>query len=195
MAYALALQEDNEMVNGTGAGATYFGVRGLLNKLGAGGKATADTGDSTWDTLDMDDFTAVIGLLPERFQNGMLKWVCSSNFYHGCMLRVLAEAGGNTIATLQAGPSGRQFLGYPVEVTSQMATSTAVSQTCALFGNFQQAVILGDRTGIRIQRDDSVGFLSDLITLRATSRYDINVYEPGTASAAGAYVGLVTAAS
>ena len=193
MAYALATQEDVELINGTGAATTYFGVNGLRNKLGAGGKATADSGDNTWDLLDLDDFIAVLGLLPERFQNGMLTWVCSSNFYHGCMLRIMAEGGGNTIANLQAGPSGRQFLGYPVEISSQMPTATGASQTCALFGNFKQAAILGDRTGIRIQRDDSIGFASDLVALRATSRYDINVYEPGTASAAGAYVGLVTA--
>jgi HK97 family phage major capsid protein len=65
---------------------------------------------------------------------------------------------------------------------------------CALFGSFPQAVILGDRTGIRISRDDSVGFLSDLITLKATARYDINVHQPGDSSNAGAYVALKTAA-
>jgi hypothetical protein len=55
-------------------------------------------------------------------------------------------------------------------------------------------VILGDRTGITFGRDDSTGFLSDLTTLKAVTRYDINVHQPGTSSAAGAYVALKTAA-
>ena len=53
-------------------------------------------------------------------------------------------------------------------------------------------VILADRTGIRLGRDDSTGFLNDYTTLKATSRYDIKVHEAGTASAAGAYVALST---
>jgi hypothetical protein len=56
-------------------------------------------------------------------------------------------------------------------------------------------VILGDRTGVRVDRDDSTGFLTDLITLKATTRYDIKVHEGGDSSNAGAYVGLKTAAS
>ena len=34
MGYGLALQEDAELVNGTGAGAVYFGVTGLLASIG-----------------------------------------------------------------------------------------------------------------------------------------------------------------
>ena len=41
-------------------------------------------------------------------------WICSTNFYHAAMLRVLGEAGGNTIGTLTAGPGGMPaFLGRP----------------------------------------------------------------------------------
>jgi hypothetical protein len=54
---------------------------------------------------------------------------------------------------------------------------------------------LADRGGVRLARSDEFKFLDDKVTLKATSRYDIQVHEPGTATAAGAYVGLVTAAS
>jgi HK97 family phage major capsid protein len=112
------------------------------------------------------------------------------------MLNVLSGAGGVTIEMLQSGDRGRRsFLGYPVFLTPQMPTSTAVSQVCALFGDFAMGAIVADRTGVRIARDDSIGFLRDMITLKATVRYDIRVHEGGTASAAGSYVGLKTAAS
>ena len=62
MAYEFAKQEDNEFINGDGTG-TYGGEQGLLSALGTAGVATADTGDSTWDTLDMDDFTNTMALL------------------------------------------------------------------------------------------------------------------------------------
>jgi HK97 family phage major capsid protein len=194
MGYALALQEDNELINGTGAGATYFGVRGLLNRIGSAGVSTAATGNDTWGELTMADVTACMALLPERFDMSP-SWVCSRNFYFGVLLRLEASGGGNTIATLSQGAAGEpMFLGYPVYFTSQMPKTTAAATVCALFGSFPQAVILGDRTGIRISRDDSVGFLSDLITLKATARYDINVHQPGDSSNAGAYVALKTAA-
>lgn len=194
MGYALALQEDNELINGTGAATTYFGVRGLLNRIGSGGVSTAATGHDTWPELDIADVTACIGLLPERYAVGGPSWVCSSNFFHGVMARLMVAGGGNAVSDLSAGAANvRTFLGYPVYLTAQMPTATAAATVCALFGSFNMGVILGDRTGIRFGRDDSTGFLSDLTTLKATVRYDINVHQPGTASAAGAYVALKTA--
>jgi HK97 family phage major capsid protein len=76
-----------------------------------------------------------------------------------------------------------------------MPTTTAVSQTSCLFGAFTKAGILADRGPVRLARSDDFKFQNDLIAFRATSRYDIQIHEPGNASAAGAYVGLVTAAS
>jgi HK97 family phage major capsid protein len=194
MGYALALQEDTELINGTGAATTYFGVTGLLSSIGSAGVSQAATGHDTWPELDSADFTSAIGLLPERFATRNPVWVCSSNFYHTAMLRVLVAGGGNTVATLQAGAGNvRSFLGYPVYLTAQMPTSTAAATVCALFGQFDMGVILGDRGVMRFDRDPSTQFLSDLLTLKATTRYDIKVHQGGTSSAAGSYVALKTA--
>lgn len=198
MAYALALQEDLELISGTGAATTYFGVTGLKSSIGTAGVSTAATGHDTWPELDTADFTSCIGLLPERFARNPV-WICSSNFYHTAMLRVLVAGGGNTVATLQSGAGGagngnvRTFMGYPVYLTSQMPTSTAAATVCALFGDFTMGVILGDRGVMRFGRDDSTQFLSDVTTLKAVTRYDIKVHQPGDSSNAGAYVALKTA--
>ncbi len=77
-------------------------------------------------------------------------------------------------------------MGYPVYLTAQMPTATAAATVCALFGSFSKAVVLGDRAGIRVARSDDYKFLDDKITLKASSRYDFNVYDPGDSTDAGA---------
>jgi HK97 family phage major capsid protein len=195
MGYALALQEDNELVNGDGSGATYFGVRGLLNRIGSAGVSSAAAGHDTWPELDIADLAACVGKLPDRFFAYGPGWICSHSFFNQVMARIAFSAGGVTMNEVMSGsPNVRAFMGYPVYLTSQMPTATAAATVCALFGAFSQAVILADRGGVRLDRSDDYKFLDDVITLKGTSRYDINVHEPGTASAAGAYVALKTAA-
>lgn len=192
MGYALALAEDDEIINGTGTSA-HRGVVGLLASIGAGGVSTAATGHDTWGELDIADVTACMGLLPDEYATEPA-WVCSRAFYFGVMLRIQAQAGGNTIQNIQTGDGGRRtFMGDPVYFTNRMPKTTAAATVCALYGSFGQAVMLGDRGGIRVQRSDDFAFLRDLTTLKATSRYDVKVHAPGSASAAGGYVALKTA--
>lgn len=193
MGYALASKEDAEFINGDGT-SSYGGIMGLKSSLGSAGVSTAATGHDTWGELDIADFTAAIGKLPDKYGRFETAWICSSAFYHTAMLKVLAQAGGNTIVSLQAGAGAAPtFLGAPVYFSEFMPTSTAVSTVCAFYGAFSQAAILGDRMGIRIGRSDEFAFLRDLVTLKATSRYDMNVHAGGDASNSGAYVGLSTA--
>lgn len=193
-AYALALAEDNELCNGTGSSA-YGHVLGLRSAIGTAGVYTCDANENLWSEIDLEDVIATMAKLPDRFHRDPV-WVCSTNFYFAVFARLLAAAGGVGLTELQAGDGGRRsFFGVPVITTSQMPTADADSTIHALFGQFDMAVILGDRTGIRIGRDDSVGFMNDYTTLKATSRYDIKVHEPGDSSNAGAYVALKTNAA
>ena len=196
MGYALALKEDDEAINGDGTSA-YGGVQGLLAAIGTFGVHTPanSTGKSAWSGLTLTEFNTVMGLLPDQYAMEPA-WLCSRAFYHTVMVRLEAAAGGNTIASLQSGEGGRRlFLGYPVYTTNRMPTATATSTLSCLFGSFNMAAMLGERTGIRIARSDEYAFLKDLTTLKATTRYDIQVHAPGSTTAAGAYVGLKTAAS
>lgn len=193
MGYALALKEDDEAINGDGSSG-YGGVMGLLAKLGAGGVGSAASGHDTWGELDLADVTGAMAKLPDEYHIEPA-WLCSSAFYYNVMLRLQAAAGGNTFQTVQEGDMQRRmFLGYPVFTTNRMPTATAVSTVCALFGTFNMAAILGERTGVRIGRSEEFQFLDDLLTLKATVRYDIKVHSGGDATNAGGYVGLKTAA-
>lgn len=193
MAYALADREDAEYINGDGT-STFGSVSGLLDAIGAAGIYTAPTGRSTWADLVMEDFTSTMGLLPDKYGR-MPAWICSRNFFYTVMYRLEAAAGGNTFQTIREGGNAGTFLGFPVFFTDKMPKSTAVSTISALFGTFEQAAIIADRQGIAMGRSDEFQFLNDLVTLKATSRYDIKVHAPGDGSNAGAYVALKTAAS
>lgn len=190
-----AVQEDKELIDGDGT-SNYGGVSGILATLGSAGIATAATGHDTWGEQDMADFTATMAILPDKYWQYPLAWLCSSGFYFGAMLRVQAAAGGNTISSLEQGANGRpMFLGYPVYFTNHLDTSTTAASTCALFGAFSQAVVIGDRMGISIAQSEHLGFAEDVLAIRATTRYDINCHAMGSATAGdvGAIVGHKTA--
>ena len=197
MGLDFAIKEDAEFVNGDGT-STYGGERGLLNLLGSAGLATPSngTGKSVWTGLTMTEFTATMAKLPSRYQGRGTAWLCSSEFYYGVMLNVLAAAGGNTISMLeQGGAMVPAFLGKRVFLTDQMPRTTATSQVSALYGSFSDAAMIGDRGGVTIKQSEHLNFDQDVLAVLATTRYDINVHDSGDSSNAGAYVGLKTAAS
>jgi HK97 family phage major capsid protein len=177
------------------ATSSYGHVNGLKNAIGSAGVYTCDANENLWSEIDLEDVILTMAKLPDRFNRNPV-WICSTNFYWAVFGRLLAGGGGNTISQLQAGDNGiRSFLGVPVLTTAAMPTADSDSAIHALFGQFDMGVVLADRTGIRIGRDDSTGFLNDYTTLKATSRYDIKVHEPGDSSNAGAYVALKTNAA
>jgi HK97 family phage major capsid protein len=194
---ALGLNEDREIVAGTGAGGDGT-VTGLLSALNVAGKyiPANGTGASVWSGLTMTHFTNTMAYLPDRFDGFEKVWLVSRKFYYEVMLKLLVTSAGNTIAMLEAGAEGGpRFLGDRVIFTERMPKTTAVSQTSALYGAFSQAVIISDRMGVQIGQSDQFAFDEDVLCIKASKRYDVEVHEPGASGVAGAYVGLVTAAS
>lgn len=192
MAYEAAKQDDNEAINGDGT-STYGREVGLLAALGAAGVAGAASGHDTWPELDLADMILAMALLPDEFWQDPV-WLCSASFYHSVMLRIQAAAGGNTIATLEAGGSARPlFLGRPVYFTGRMPRTTGVSQVSCLFGNFRESVKFGVRAGLMVATSEHVRFTANQLAIRGVYRQDWNVHEGGDASNAGGYVGVKTA--
>jgi HK97 family phage major capsid protein len=194
MGQDFAVKEDSEFILGDGT-STYGGEVGLATAVGAGGVVTAATGHDTWPEIDLPDLSAAMGALPSKWRPYQPAWITSASFYHSVMVRLLLAAPGNRVADLEGGAGGRPtFSGYPVYFTDLLPTTTAAATIMAFFGAFSQAVIIGDRTGIRIDQSEHAAFENDVVAIRGTTRYDINVHEPGTASVAGAYIALKTAA-
>src|SRR5690606_16201580 len=97
-----------------------------------------------------------------------------------------------TTAEHLQGGTGRTFLGYSVEVSQVLPTSTATNTIACLFGNLRMAAMLADRRQTSIAFSEHLNFAEDELAIRGTERLDIVVHDAGTASAAGPIVGVKT---
>lgn len=193
--YGFADKEDECGFNGTGA-STYGGISGLITAVGSASTVTAITGNTAFSTLDLDDFEAMIGKL-KQFPGIQPRWFISQAGWANSMLRLAEAAGGNTTAQV-AGGMQKMFLGYPVEITQVMnSTTTAQVSTNGLcyFGDLRIGTSMGVRGGVMVDSDKSYGFNAALIYIRGLERFDIVCHDVGTSSAAGAVVMLSTPSS
>jgi HK97 family phage major capsid protein len=205
MAYAFALKEDQCGFIGDGT-STYAGIVGVQTKINDGNHDasiyTAASGNTSFGTLDLVDFNGVQGLLPEFAETPNTAWYVSKKGWANSMQRLKYAAGGNTLGDV-GGPSGREFLGYPV-VVSQVLFSTltaSVSTIHCLFGDLSLAARLGDRSTMEVTFSDQGTidgvnlYETDQIAVRGKERFDINVHDLGDDTDAGPIVALKTPAS
>ena len=188
--YQLALREDVEAVSGDGSG-SYGSVSGIESAMGAAGEV-AGAGNA-WSELTLANFHDLIAKLPDEHHDGA-KFICSRAIFHGVVQKLIFASGGTTADEL-AGGGAQQIMGYPVVFTPAMPTAEADSQRCIFLGNFQNAVMIGDREGVDVAVSEDFSFNLDCLDVRVVARYDIQVHAASSASAAKAIVGLETAAS
>lgn len=200
---AFAYKEDICGFNGDGT-STYGGIFGVIPRLSAlngvddGGGFVLGAGNLLSE-ITLANLNSCVSITPSYARMGA-KWYCTPTVWDSVVSRLLYAAGGNTLTNLQGG-SGQQLMGYPWVPVEVMVTADANSQVIILFGNLAQAATLGDRREVQIAytTEGTVGSVStfdtDQIGIKGTERFDINVHDVGTASAAGPVVGLITAAS
>lgn len=195
IAYAFANKEDECGFNGTGA-STYGHILGVLPAVAAGSVYDAITGNTAFSTLDLADFEAMVGKLPQ-YAEANAKWYISRAGYYASMARLMDAGGGNAASDLASGVRSPLFLGYPVVFTQVLnATLTAQTSTKILaFGDLRMAAILGNRRGLGVKISDQRYLEYDQIGILGTERFDINVHEIGDASNPGAIIVLKTPGS
>lgn len=182
--------------DGTAGFGSMSGVAYLLAQAGqAGGKVSAAAGNTSVETLDVDDFLACIGKVKSYARPGSA-WFCSPVVYHAAMARLKFAGGGNTESNLANG-SVDKFLGYPVYLVECLNSTLGAdaNKIKCVFGNMKQAAILARRSEFTARMYDSVYATTDELLLQGKTRFDIKVHDAGTASASGAVVGLATAAA
>lgn len=195
VALAFAQAEDTAGFSGDGT-STYGGIVGLKNALAAGSVYTAATGNTSFATLDLEDFEGMAGKLP-TYARGSAKWYFSQVGFWSSAARLQAAAGGNTIMDIGNGPV-LQFLGFPVEI-SQVLNSTTSAQTsttglCYL-GAINQGVTMGQRRGLETQILRELYAATRQVGIICSQRFDIVVHERGDATNAGPIVALATPGS
>ena len=196
IALAFATTEDQQGFNGTGAAATYGGKVGIITALQAGSIYTAATGNTAFSTMDDLDFTRMIAKLAS-FPGINPEWYIHKSGWADSMGRLAAAAGGNTKMDLE-GDFRPLYHGYPVNFVNVMnSTLTAQTSTAGLcyFGDLRMGALLGTRTGLSVAVDESLYFASNRIAVRGWQRNAVNIHSRGTATAAGAIIGLTTPSS
>jgi HK97 family phage major capsid protein len=207
IALAFAEKEDLCAFQGDGT-STYGGMFGVVQRLSAlngvddgGGLVLANS--NAYSEVVNGDFDRMIGRIP-NYPGIRPEWYISKPAWAATMQPLLSAAGGNTMIDL-AGPQPRtMFKGYPVNWTSGtsvLPVSAANSSIFCLFGDLRMAGDFGDRAGMTIatSTEATVGSVSmfdtDSFAIRGIERFDINIHDVGTATAAGPVVGLILAAS
>ena len=192
MALAFATKEDSALIDGDGT-ATHGGIRGLraaiIDGTHTASVVDAASGVDTMAEVTQAELDGMIGTLPQFADSGAV-WLCSKYAKAQIFDSLAAAAGGNTM-TMMGGSPQFSYLGYPIEISQAMPGSGTINNVIMIFlGNFRQGVILGDRRGFTIMRDDSRYMELDQIAIRATERFDINVHGLGDTSNAGPIIGL-----
>lgn len=179
MAYAMADKVDDAAFNGDGT-STYGGVVGLKNALNASAIHDALAGNIGASTLDLDDFEAVVGKYPQ-YTGADPRWFMHSAVYYAGPMRLMNAAGGNTNATIANGVQVPMFLGYPVQFTQVMPSTTgsANSTILAYFGDLKLGAAYGTRRSTRTEVSTERYFELDLIGIKTTERIAINIHERG----------------
>jgi HK97 family phage major capsid protein len=208
IAYAFTSIEDECGFLGDGT-AAYHGITGLIPKL-TGLHATVANiagiqvaSGNQWSEIVLADILGMVGRLPSfARKTGQVKWYCSNEFWATVLCRVALALGGNALGQIQ-NEIVPVFLGKPVEIVEVMPHVEANSQVPLLYGNLAQAAMFGDRRGVTVKMTDSndTDFEEDLMAIKGTERFDINVHDVGNASATatarkpGPVVALQTAAA
>jgi HK97 family phage major capsid protein len=206
MAYAFALKEDQCGFVGDGS-ATYHGIVGVatqlvtVNGVDEGGGIIVGTGNLASESV-IGDWGKVPGLVPTYVDPARCKWYMHKNTWSTGALRLEIALAGNTWPIVQNGSMAPTFLGYPIEFVQCMANpTTTMSEVLAIFGDLSLAATMGDRRSmsVKVGSEGTVGSVNlleqDASAIISTTRFDINVHDVGTATAAGPVVALIGTAS
>lgn len=199
MEFATSIAYKQDLCGWVGDGtSTYGGMRGLVNKINDGTHTaavhTAASGNTSFETLDIDDFLGVLGKLPIYARAGA-RWFVSPAGYAASIQRLKYAAGGATVEDLGRGIVD-QWLGYPVQVVHVMNSTLGAdaSQVKVLFGNLGMSSIYARRRDFSVRLFDQVYATTDQLLLQGTARFDINHHSLGDTSTAGPVIALKTAA-
>jgi len=150
----------------------------------------AYTGNNSFDTLDLLDFTNAVSRLPLYARRNAAFYISPAG-YGSSMLRLMMATSGNTAADV-AGGAGLQFLGFPVRLVHSMVSDLTGTgeQIACLFGDLSQAATFGERRAVSIRTASERYIEYDQTLTFATTRNSLVVHDLGSTTVAGPIVAL-----
>ena len=198
VAQSFAEAFDNAGFIGDGS-STYHSTTGVCTKILESGYSksvvTAASGNNTFDTLDLTDFTSVMSRLP-LYASRNAAWYISPAGYGSSMLRLAMSAGGVSTQNIEGG-FGNTFLGYPVRLVHSMESGLTATggKVLALFGDLAQAATFGERRAVTLKTSTERFIEFDQTLTFATTRVAMVVHDLGSTTVAGPVVALKAAAN
>lgn len=155
----------------------------------------AASGNTGFETLDVDDFLTVIGKLPIYARSGAA-WYVSPAGYAASIARLKYALGGNAVSDL-SGDAGLSFLGYPVRMVHVLDSTLGadVGVVKVLFGNLGLSSIYASRREFSMKTYDQVYAVNEQLLMQGSMRFTIKHHSLGSNSEVGPVVALKTAAS
>ena len=196
IATQFAHAEDNAAFNGDGQ-AGFGGITGVKNALGDGSKIVIGAGGTAaaaWAELALSDLHDAQGRLPQ-YSGINPKWYVSSYGYYNAIVPLLVALGGTDMRQGEEGGNMR-LLGSPVEFTQVLPKlTTAADDLLLVYGDLDLGAYSGQRRQVTIRQSYELLMQTDQIAIGATQRVDAVTHSVGTATEAGAIVGIYAAAS
>jgi HK97 family phage major capsid protein len=205
-AYAEAF--DNSGFIGDGS-STYHGTVGaavaIVDGTHSASVVTAKTNNTTFDQLELRDFTSLIAKLPMYAKRNAAFYISPVGF--GAAMTRLAlnpgaatsgvgtqtnSGGGNTVNDVGSGWNTLNFLGFPVRLTHSLESNLTgtTGKVACLFGDLSQAAVFGERRAIGIQTARERYIELDQTLIHATTRNAMVVTDLGDSTKAGPLVAL-----
>ena len=191
---AVARALDEAVFVGTGV-SSFGGHHGVAVKIDTApftaSVVTAASGNVSFETLDKEDFLAVLARIP-RYALPGARWYISPAGYHAAMQRLDLAQGGN--ASVAQG-FGLTFLGYPVTLVFPMNSTlgTDSSKIKVLFGDLAMAGALGIRQGYQLRVSQERFVELDQTLVSGVIRANAVFHSLGSTSEAGPVIALKTA--
>jgi HK97 family phage major capsid protein len=192
LSIAKALDEAVFIGDGT---SSYGGHHGIAVKIAtaafSASVVTAAVGNNSFETLDKEDFLAVLAKAP-RYALPGAAWYISPAGFHASMQRLDLNQGGSLTVSEGFAP---RFLGYPVVLVHPLNSTlgTDASKIKCLFGDMAMAGALGIRQGyaLRVSQERFVELDQTLVSgvVRATA----NFHSLGSTTEAGPVIALKSA--
>jgi HK97 family phage major capsid protein len=189
IAEAMAIGEDSAYFLGDGT-STYGNQTGLTAALPSG--AYINASGAAWSNVTAADIFGIMGSV-QNINAGRLAFACSRQFFVQVMMKLdNATSQFRELINGNLAIGSASWKGYPVYFSQVMPTASASAQRCLYFGDFQGASCIGDRQQLSIATSEHRYFDQDMIAVRGTTRFHVNVHGDGRASTFGPITALVT---
>jgi HK97 family phage major capsid protein len=194
IAEAIGEKEDECGFIGDGT-ATYFGVTGMLNAVGAAGVVT--TINAELADITFQDLLNIVCKLPKKYRRNA-KWFGEATVL-GYLLGAKDQAGNQMpLAQLQI-QNGEDLPGLINKPTVEVPCMPDVSEVTAgtkflIFGSVGDAATICQRSDMIVERSTEFGFANHTQAIKTYETKAMEIVRPGTATKVGAYVVAALAA-